>query len=614
VLSAVGRVLDQLVRDGRLDRDQREALRDVPAIRGTSPRLGRRLKWSEIRAPFQSCPDTRSGRRDEALLALLIGCGLRAGEVVGLELRDVRQAELVVRDSKGGKSRHLPVPPDVALVLGLWLEARGDKGSFFLVPVGKGGPGHLPEDLHGRWTSFRGQVTRHRVMIPASKAGVFRANASRAEWQRNGRLVSARSKLGFNATWSMAVGGMVGGGIFSTLGVVIRIAGAWAWLSFLAAGLVALAAGYSYVALAAQYKEGGGAFTFLREIDADGFAGSLSWVLIVGYVLTNSVYAATFGHYLGNVVGLGPGFTRAAAIGILVLFIGLNLRGVGEAGGVEIFLVWFKLAVLVGLAGWGIAQWDVPMLSRGVPDSGIEAALFGAASVFMAYEGFQLLAYDYEDIETAQKTLPWAVLSAIVVVIAVYVAVALGTAMLVGADQVVQHEEVALAIAGRQAFGTTGLVVVTIAAAFSTGSAINSTLFATARLTHDVTKKGELPAALDHENRAGVPDRAVIALGGLAAVLAALGTLGTLVEAASLAFLFTFAVVCGLALHQAAGNRLVTGLGAVGASAAAIALVFRLVRTDPVALVVLGALVVVAVVGRPLLLRYVRTASPSRRN
>jgi hypothetical protein len=38
-----------------------------------------------------------------------------------------------------------------------------------------------------------------------------------------------QSKLGFNATWSMAVGGMVGGGIFSRLGVVVGIAGAWAW-------------------------------------------------------------------------------------------------------------------------------------------------------------------------------------------------------------------------------------------------------------------------------------------------------------------------------------------------------------------------------------------------
>jgi len=47
-----------------------------------------------------------------------------------------------------------------------------------------------------------------------------------------------KSQLSFQATWSMAVGGMVGGGIFSTLGVVVGIAGAWAWLSFAAAGLI----------------------------------------------------------------------------------------------------------------------------------------------------------------------------------------------------------------------------------------------------------------------------------------------------------------------------------------------------------------------------------------
>jgi amino acid transporter len=416
-----------------------------------------------------------------------------------------------------------------------------------------------------------------------------------------------QAKLGFSATWAMAVGGMIGGGIFSTLGVVVGIAGAWAWLSFAVAGLIALVAGYSYVKLAAYYGEGGGAFTFLREINAEGFAGSLSWVLIVGYVLTNAVYAFTFGQYLGNVVGLGPWFPRVTGIAIIAVFVVLNLRGVGEAGGVEIFLVWFKLVVLVGLASWGLAQWDPSLLSRGVPHSGMGAALFGAASVFMAYEGFQLLTYDYDDIDTPKKTLPRAVLSAIVVVAVVYVLVALGTAMLIGSDQVVQHKEVALAIAGQQAFGSIGLVVVTIAAAFSTGSAINATLFATARLAYTVAEDGELPAALDHENAAGVPDRAVIGLGLAAAVLAALGTLTTLVEAASLAFLFTFAVVCGLAFLQRVGLRVVTGFGAVAATVASVALVVRLSTTDPLALVFLGILALIALFGRPVLLHHVRT-------
>jgi amino acid transporter len=417
---------------------------------------------------------------------------------------------------------------------------------------------------------------------------------------------SSRSKLGFQSTWSMSVGGMVGGGIFSTLGVVVAIAGSWAWLSFVCAGLVALAAGYSYVKLADYYGEGGGAFTFLREINAKGFAGSLSWVLVVGYVLTNAVYAFTFGQYLGHVVGVGPWFARACAVAIMAVFVGLNLQGVGEAGGVEIFLVWFKLAVLVGLASWGLAQWNPPMLSRGVADAGIGGALFGAASVFMAYEGFQLLTYDYADIRSPRTTLPRAVLSSIIVVILVYVVVALGTVMLIGADQVMQNEEVALAVAGQQAFGLAGLIIVTVGAAFSTGSAINSTLFATARLAYKVAEDGEFPASFDHTNARGVPDRSVVALGVFAAVLAALGTLTILVEAASLAFLFTFSAVCALAFQARAGSRLITGFGTLAAAAAGIALIVRLSRSDPLALGVLALLVLFAVFGRKLLLHHVK--------
>jgi amino acid transporter len=303
----------------------------------------------------------------------------------------------------------------------------------------------------------------------------------------------------------------------------------------------------------------------------------------------------------------------------MTVFIGLNLRGVGEAGNVEIFLVWFKLVVLVGVAGWGLAHWDLSMTSRNIPESGLISALFGAASMFMAYEGFQLLTYDYEDIKNPKQTLPRAVLSAIVVVIIVYVIVAIGTTMLIGADQVIQHKEVALAIAGQQAAGFFGLVLVTVGAAFSTGSAINSTLFATARLAYEVAEDGELPATLDHKNKAGIPDRAVIGLGSLAAVLAALGSLNSLVEAASLAFLFTFSIVCGLAFWQSIGIRFVTGFGAIAGIVASMALIFRLVQTDLIALLFLVVLIFIAIFVRPIILRHVATEfarnkrSPCRR-
>jgi len=415
---------------------------------------------------------------------------------------------------------------------------------------------------------------------------------------------ASKKKLGFQSAWSMAVGGMVGGGIFSTLGVVIGIAGVFAWLSFLVAGLVALLAGYSYSRLAILYGEGGGAFTFLREIHEEGFAGSLVWVLILGYVLTNAVYAHTFGAYLDHLLPMGPMGPRLAALAILLVFLGVNLRGAGEAGGIEVFLVWFKLAVLLALAAFGLWRWDPSLLAQGVPDAGLADAVFGAAAVFMAYEGFQLLTYDYDEIEDPNRTVPRAIFYAIAVVIGVYIAVAIGTPMLIGAGAVVDNEEVALSVAGQAAFGAVGLLVVSFAAAFSTGSAINATLFATARLAFDVAKAGELPAVFEHRNRHEVPDRAVVALGILAAVFAGVGTLSVLVESASLAFLFAFCVVSSLAFFQRAGSRLLTGLGALGSGAATAALVYRLAGTEPMALVGFAAMVLLAVVGRPLILRF----------
>jgi hypothetical protein len=120
-------------------------------------------------------------------------------------------------------------------------------------------------------------------------------------------------KMGFNATWSMAVGGMIGGGIFSVLGVVVMLAGKWAWLSFTIAGLIALATAYSYSQLAEKFGEGGGAFTFLREMNREHLAGSLSWMLIFGYILTISVYAFTFGHYVAHVFDFGAWMPRTCA-------------------------------------------------------------------------------------------------------------------------------------------------------------------------------------------------------------------------------------------------------------------------------------------------------------
>lgn len=386
-------------------------------------------------------------------------------------------------------------------------------------------------------------------------------------------MAAKSGKLSFNASWSMAVGGMIGGGIFATLGVVISVAGKWAWLSFVIGGLIALATGYSYARLTQDLDRSGGAFAFLRALGAERAARIVAWTLMLGYTLTVSVYAYTFGAYLAYATGGPDWLAQASALAIIAVLAGVNLRGVGESSLVEIIAVWGKLAILLVLALIGLVHWAPENLaSTQAAESGIGGAIVGAASVFMAYEGFQLLAYDYDDMEDPKGQIGKAMLWAIAATIVTYVAVALGVAMLVGADTIIEQREIALAEAGRAAAGQLGFVAVTIAAVFSTASAINATIFSTARLGKEAADENEMPALFARTDGAGVPWAGVLLISGLAAALAVLGGLGQLVEAASFVFLGVFATVNIIAVRRSIAHPAISLLGAAGAIIAAILL------------------------------------------
>ena len=90
------------------------------------------------------------------------------------------------------------------------------------------------------------------------------------------------SKLSPLSVWSLAAGGMVGGGIYTVLGVVIAVSAQWTWLAFILTGLIAIPSAYSYVFLTNKIHEEGGAFVFLEKVNDKKIAGNLSWLLF-GY-------------------------------------------------------------------------------------------------------------------------------------------------------------------------------------------------------------------------------------------------------------------------------------------------------------------------------------------
>lgn len=413
--------------------------------------------------------------------------------------------------------------------------------------------------------------------------------------------------LGPVRVWALAAGGMVGGGIYIALGVVVSAAAQWAWLAFLIAGIVACISAHSYARLSNAFGASGGAFDFLEERGRKGVAGSLSWLLILGYTLTIALYAYAFGHYVAYAVGGGDWTIRALAICAGLGLTALNLFGLGKMTSIEIVIVSGNLLVLVALAIFGLAHWDTTELTAGIAPRPVWSSLVGAAAIFVSYEGFQLLTYDYDEMDDPKRFFVPVLTSAAVAVVAIYIAVALGATMLAGALTVIEEKQIALSVAAEQTLGAPGLVILTIAAGFATAAAINSTLFSTGKLARRVASDGELPAWFDHKNSAGVPDRPIILIGLVATVLAVTGSLSTLVEAASLVFLVTFVVVNLIATQELEGSGWLPWTAIAIAAVIGVVLFARLAVTAPVALAVVVVTIVVILAARPLVLQQTET-------
>jgi amino acid transporter len=399
-------------------------------------------------------------------------------------------------------------------------------------------------------------------------------------------------KLGLLEVVAMGVGGMVSGGIYAVLGVAMQQAGNAVPISYLIAGAITLLTAYSYLKLTLHFGEHGGVFSFVEHVvDSPSIAAYVGWVLVVGYVGVMAMYAFAFGAYALTaaraIVGVQLPQLLRPVISVLIVaaFVGLNLRGVHETGLFEDIAVYIKIVILLSLAALGIVFYEGDPVAVDFFSQGVVSPITGFAIIFVSYEGFQLLVYDYEDIENVEQVLPVGMYIAIAIAILIYVSVSFMATLHLTPQQLVAHEEVALAeaVSHIPLLGAAGFVLVILSAMKSTSSGINATLFGTARLVHKIATEGALPRLFSFRNREGVPVYSLLVMGGLTAAFATLGTLKQITEFGSVAFLVSFAITnyTNLLLADETGsNRVFPALGLVGTTAAVPIVIYHLYRTD----------------------------------
>jgi amino acid transporter len=419
--------------------------------------------------------------------------------------------------------------------------------------------------------------------------------------------------LGLKEGISMALGGMIGGGIYAVLGVVAQITRSAIWVAFLAAGIVALCAGYSYNKLNSLTDNQGGSVTFLQcYLGNSTVAGIVGWTLLFGYIGSMAMYAFAFGEFtvaFDTVPNRVAGFPARPLVSVLVVagFVGLNLLGSRTTGAAENVLVALKVGILVAFGILGLAYafgFSGARFEYGLGHLGGIGPLMAAAISFVAFQGWQLLYYDQESIENPVDTIRKAVYISIPVAVAVYILVGIVTVNLVP-QALTSHPHVALKDAASlmmQPYGLAhvGAVIIALSALFSTGSAINATLFSSAHFAKGMLSDDLLPDQIGSSDAGGVPERTVLVLGAITGIFTWFGNLGAITSFASLSFILVFGSMSYLAFRQRNHdevNAIIPAVGTVGALAFFPLMMYNLYAREPNTFyMVLGIATVVLVV------------------
>ncbi|MDQ3949407.1 MAG: amino acid permease [Gemmatimonadota bacterium] len=401
--------------------------------------------------------------------------------------------------------------------------------------------------------------------------------------------VGLKRALGAGDLVMLAIGAVIGAGIFSTLGTaaagevlpdgtVVRAgAGPALILSFALLGVVCALAALCYAELAAMIPQAGSAYAYSYATLGEIIAWIIGWDLILEYAVGNVAVAIAWGGYFNSLISpwmhlpdwLTHGYWDAArssdpavhgllataprvagipmlvnvpAFAIVMAITWLLVIGVRESTRVNNVMVVVKLAVLALFVVVGAMHID-PANYRPFAPNGFRGIHQGAAIVFFAYIGFDAISTAAEETKNPQRNMPLGILGGLAICTVIYIIVGAVATGLVPYAQLRSSDPLAHAL--QQA----GLPIASWIVAFGAVVSMTAVLlvfqYGQPRIFYAMARDGLLPpwAAKIH-SRYRTPHVTTIVTGVLVALGALVADDDATYDLTNIGTLAAFALVC----------------------------------------------------------------------
>lgn len=388
--------------------------------------------------------------------------------------------------------------------------------------------------------------------------------------------------------WDLAIMGVavaVGAGIFSIGAQAAAFhAGPAVIISFLIAGIVCGAAVMCYAEFASMIPVAGSAYTFTYTTVGEIIAWVIGWDLILEMLMVGSVVSKYWGVYLNDFFRLiGWNINTNIAIGsfnfdvapliIVAFFTALLVLGTKIGARVDGALTVLKIAIVlfVVVVGFFYIKADnfTPFIPPSEPaassDSGVSAVMnqplwqwatgmtpsiygvagiiSGAALVFFAFLGFDVVATTSEEAINPKRNVPLGIGVGMGLIIVLYTLVAIVTTGMVSYKDLAKQASPSLATAFEMVGANWAAKIISFGIVIGLATVVMVLLLGLTRVVFAMSRDGLLPRGLSHTGKHGTPVRLQVIVGVVMALIAACSDVDVLADMVNIGTLSAFTLV-----------------------------------------------------------------------
>lgn len=388
--------------------------------------------------------------------------------------------------------------------------------------------------------------------------------------------------------WDLAIMGVavaVGAGIFSIGAQAAAFhAGPAVIISFLIAGIVCGAAVMCYAEFASMIPVAGSAYTFTYTTVGEIIAWVIGWDLILEMLMAGSVVSKYWGVYLNDFFRLiGWNINTNIAIGsfnfdvapliIVAFFTALLVLGTKIGARVDGALTVLKIAIVlfVVVVGFFYIKADnfTPFIPPSEPaassDSGVSAVMnqplwqwatgmtpsiygvagiiSGAALVFFAFLGFDVVATTSEEAINPKRNVPLGIGVGMGLIIVLYTLVAIVTTGMVSYKDLAKQASPSLDTAFEMVGANWAAKIISFGIVIGLATVVMVLLLGLTRVVFAMSRDGLLPRGLSHTGKHGTPVRLQVIVGVVMALIAACSDVDVLADMVNIGTLSAFTLV-----------------------------------------------------------------------